>query len=886
MADPAPMLPHYLRPLLAPSSIAVVGASEQSGSLGRIVFENLLGSDFRGAVHAVNPHHRNVLGRPCHRRLASIGAPIDLALVAVAARRVESVIADAAKAGVHALLMLTDPAPADATDRHRWIRELTRFARRHDVRLVGPGAFGVVRSDIGLNASVTDVPVARGRLALVAQSGAVCAAMLDFAAPLGIGFSTVLSIGGAIDVDFGEVLDALLLDNETDGILLYVEVVHDARRFVSALRAAARTKPVIVLRAGRSHDVTRARSPSADAVFDAAMRRAGTVRVHTYTQLFAAARILSMGRIPRGDAIAIVANGRGPGVLAADTAVERGVRLATLSATTRRRLHEIVADDSSPSNPVDVHSDAPPERFAAAVATVLDDAAVDAVVALHVPRATIGATDTARAVAAVSRASDKPVLGAWLGALDRHEAREALEAGGIANFYTPENAVEAFSFLAAYRRHQEWLLEVPPPQPEPTPPDAAAADAVRRETSLDRATTLDHDAATRLLRAFGIAASPRIFVETADAAKLAARQLGYPVALSFERARIGPVVVHDRLRDARSVAHAFEAIVRRRDAPARAARGAIVVRKDAGEDVVVELAVGVRTDPVFGPVIVIGAARGVPPAEPIVMLPPLNRRLAGDIVDVALSHRRLHMPAGESREGLVRLLLQLSTLVCASPWVIDVELDPVVVNGGGVVSVCARVRTDGRRARLANYAHMAIHPYPAELESEFVARNGTRVQVRPIRPEDASREQRFVEGLSEQSRFFRFFYRMQQLTPAMLARFTQVDYDRELALIALVPDASGVEGTAIVGVARYIENADRASAEYAVVVADAWHREGIGRALMHRLIAAARRKGLKRLEGVVLRENATMLQFVAQLGFTTREDAGDAEQVITELALR
>jgi acetyltransferase len=534
-------------------------------------------------------------------------------------------------------------------------------------------------------------------------------------------------------------------------------------------------------------------------------------------------------------------------------------------------------------NPVDVHGNAAPEQFADAVAALLADPGVDAIVALHVPRPGTAATDAARTVATVSRGADKPVLGAWLGAIDRHEAREALEAGGIANFFTPENAVEAFSFLAAYHRHQEWLLEVPPPQPEPEPPDLAAAEAVRAELGRAGEVELTDEHASRLLAAFGIATPPRARAATLEGVKQAARKLGYPVSLVLERNAPG-TPRRERLRDARAVAHAYAALAGQAgDGSKRKDDVAVVLRKEPREDAHRDLSIGLYTDSLFGPVLAFGP-RGA--GERTLMLPPLNRRLAGDLVDGPRGrHAGARLLVGDEREAVIRLLLKLSTLACALPWVVEVELDPLAVIEGEVIASGVRIVADRRRAGIAGYAHMAIHPYPAELASEFVARNGVHVHIRPILPEDAQREQRFVAGLSEQTRFFRFFYRMHQLTPAMLARFTQVDYDREMALVALVDDADGVEGLSFVAVARYIENPDGISAEYAVVVADAWQAQGVGRALMERLIAVARRNGLRRLEGAVLKENVNMLKFVAGLGFSTRNDPQDGDEVITYLEL-
>jgi acetyltransferase len=485
------------------------------------------------------------------------------------------------------------------------------------------------------------------------------------------------------------------------------------------------------------------------------------------------------------------------------------------------------------------------------------------------------------------------VLAAWLGALDRPEVREALEAGGIANFYTPENAVEAFSFLAAYSRHQKWLLEVPPPQEEPEMPDLAAAEAVRREAEGEGRTTLSDEQSSRLLAAFGLHTMPAAVARSAEEAKLMARQFGYPVSLEVTlpapASRSSPWLRREQLRDARAVARAHDALSEAaRPIPQRGKRVEIIVRKEAGDPGGPELSLGMYTDATFGPVIAFGASFRSPlaTAERALMLPPLNRRLAVDLLNGVRSRPRAALSLGDdSNEALVRVMLQVSTMVCALPWLVELELDPLTPAPLQPAIGCVRVSVDPRRAHLANYAHMAIHPYPAELVTEVRARNGATVLVRPIRPEDAALERRFVNSLSDETRYLRFFYRMHELTPAMLARFTQVDYDRELALVAVVEDPQAPEHVSFAGVARYIENPDRTSAEYAIVVHDAWQGQGIGRALMERLIAAAKRKGLARLDGAVLRENARMLKFVESFGFKVREDPGDTEQALTVLDL-
>jgi len=876
----------YLRALLTPSSVAVVGASGKAGSMGRILFENLVDGGFAGPIHAVNPYHRRVLARRSYASLTAIGKPVDLVLVATPTAAVVQVIEDAARAGAKAAVILSVP-PADATEAKRWRASLSTIASARGIRLLGPYSFGLMRTGIRLNATLGSTPAESGRLALVAQSGAVCAAMLDFAASVRIGFSTVVELGGAIDVNFGELLDALVVDPDTDGILLYAEAIGDARRFLSALRAAARTKPVVVLRAGRSSDSLPSDAPTPDAVFDAAMRRAGTVRVKTYTQLFAAARILAMHRTSRGDRLAIVCNGSGPGTLAADSAADRGIPLASLTRETTQRLEELLPPNAGIVNPIDVRGTAPPARIADAVEAVLADPNADAVLVLHVPQPITAATDAARAVATVAARATKPVLGAWLGAIDRREVTGALEGGGVANFYTPENAVEAFSFLAAYRRHQEWLLEVPASQPEPHAPDLSAIEHLRIDAATSRRSVLREMETHTLLSTFGLPVPPTKASDTLTEATAAARRLGFPVTLrlALDEAvpEAGPDATPVCIRDGRMLARAWAAL---RDAPADGGkRGDVLVAKERVLDPVASVAIGICTDAVFGPVITFGrdcAGRG---ADVAVLLPPLNLRLARDFLGGLAK-----VPAMRSAEAinaaideLAHVLVQVSALACSVPWVRTLELYPVKIGARGVEIARARCAIDaGFRPGSRPYGHMAIHPYPVELVTDVTLGDGTVVHVRPIRPEDAELERAFAESLSEQTRYFRFFYQLNELSPAMLARFTQVDYDREMALVAIDETRSD---RSIVGVARYTMDPGRESAEFAIVVTDNWQQRGVGRALMTLLIACARASGLSRIEGTVLRGNRNMLRFTESFGFAARDDPEDAELVDVVLEL-
>jgi acetyltransferase len=807
---------HYLAPLLAPRSVALIGASSRPESLGRVVYENLLAGGFHGELFAVNPNHGKVLGRPAYASLGAIGRPIDLAIICAPSAAAPNILT-LRPGQLRGAAILTDAPSGDPTAYRRWRYDLAERARASGVRVLGPGSFGVVRTSLGLNATVGAVAALPGRLSLISQSGAMAMALLDFARTAGIGFASVVAFGAGSDVETSELLEFALTDPETDGIVLYLETVKDARRFMSALRVAARAKPVVVLKAGRGDAPATAHAPTPDRVFDAALRRAGTVRVGTYTQLFAAARILSGRRVPRGNRVAIITNGRGPGLLAADRAADAGVALAGFTRETQAALASLLPPGSRIGNPMDLRGEAPPERFAAALSAVLVDANVDAAIVLQVATPAAPPTDTARAVAAAAKGSGRPVLAAWLGAIDRPEAGHALEAGGLANFYTPENAVEAFSFLAAYRRNQEWLLETPPPRPEVAAPDLRAAERIRVRARERTTNVLSPQQAQALLAAFGVS--------------FASKASGKP---------------------------------RRRGAAALAPTRVMAVD------------LGVYRDAIFGPVISLSTTRAASTAD--VMLPPLNRRLAADLVESACAH--VH---AADRDALIGLLLKVSTLVCALPWVIELELTGVTRVARKATPAAARVVVDPKpRAAVPGYRHMAIHPYPTELETTLTVKRGRRLRVRAIRPEDADAERAFVAGLSDESRYTRFMHHLQELTPQMLARFTQVDYDRELALIALHGKAAAEK---IVAVARYVANPDGESAEFAVVVADAWQGRGLAKAVMRMLIACAKTRGFLRLDGVILASNTAMLALMARLGFKTTPDPNDREQVIATLEL-
>ncbi len=853
------------------------------------MYRNLAAGGLRGNLYAVNPKHREVFGAPAYPRLSSLPETPDLAVIVTPARTLPEIVEEAGKAGIRAAIVLSSGFGEAGPEGRELQARMVEAAKRHNVRLLGPNCLGAMRTDVGLNATFARTPALRGSLALVSQSGAICGALLDWAHAAQVGFTSVVSLGAAADVDFGEILDFLVADGATDAVLLYVEGIRDARRYMSALRAAARVKPVVVLKVGRYATGSRAASShtgalvGADAVFDAALRRAGTVRVRTYTQLFAAARILHTPHFPEGERLAIVTNGGGPGVVAADSAAENGVPLAELSPETISSLDQRMPPQWSRGNPIDIIGDAPAERFGIATAAALADPGVDALLAMYSPVAVTEPQAAARAVADAARDSRKPVFAAWLGDINPNESRAYLESQGVANFYTPENAVEAFSFLCAYRRNQAQLMEVPEALAADEPaPDLTKAIEIRNAVLAENRTILSEHEAKALLSAFGLPVPRSIPVSTRDAAVSAAREIGFPVAMKIR----SPDITHKtdvggvrlNLQNADMVSSAYDDMMRHVRAlrPQARIEGALLqpmLRYPHTREVLV----GVATDPVFGPVISFGAGGVSVEAvrDTALALPPLNVPLARDLMGRTRVYRLLagyrDVPRADL-DALIGVLTGVSRLVCAAAWVKEMDLNPVLAHPGGATIADARVVIDPARLETpARYAHMAIHPYPAELEGEMRLPDGRAVHVRPIRPEDAVLERRFFDGLSERSRYHRFMQHLPELSPRMLARFTQLDYDRELALVAMWKGE-------FIAVGRYAPNPDGRTAEFALTVADAWQGKGVGRGLLARLCDTARAAGYEALYGYVLAGNRDMLDLAGRLGFV--EISRDGNEVI------
>jgi acetyltransferase len=883
------MGPHYLDRLFAPNAVAVFGASEKADAVGARVFRNVVEGGFAGSIYPINPKHAQVGGYTCYPNIAATPTPVDLAVIATPAPTVPGIIRECGDQGVRAAIVHSAgfaETPAGAQRQKAMLEE----ARRYNLRILGPSCLGFIRPPVRLNATFSRNNAAPGSLALVSQSGGLCTAILDWAQARGIGFSVMVSLGAVADIDFGDMLDYLALDPHTESILVYVEGISDARRFMSGLRIAARMKPVVVVKAGRHAEGSRAAMShtgalvGADDVFDAALARAGAVRAMTIEQLFAAAQLLATRRRVHGTRLAIIANGGGPGVMATDRAIDLGLAVPELDPETVARLDLELPEQWSHGNPVDILGDATPGRYRAAVDACLADKAVDGLLVMLTPQAMTQPLDAAQAVveACAGTGADKPVLACWMGEAQVAQARAALAQGKIPGFPTPESSVEAFAYLAEYRRNQELLLQTPGPLAEQSEPDITGAQLIIDGALSERRSVLTGLESKALLTAFGLPVIPAILARSANEALVAAESIGFPVAMKIE----SPDIVHRsdvngvrlNIPNAQAVRGAYRellaALQERR--PDGRVTGVTVERmhvRPHGR----ELLVGVVRDPVFGPVIAFGAGGTAVEAlrDRAVALPPINsfiaRRLIGRTrVAPLLGAFRQLLPV--KMDALLDALRRVSEIVCELPQIRELEINPLIADPQGVVAVDARVAVDPLTPKLGRYGHMAIHPYPAHLVTPWQLADGTDIVIRPIRPEDAGIEQAFVRNLSPQSRYYRFMQALRELTPEMLVRFTQIDYDRELALIA-VTTVSGKEIELAVG--RYITNPDGESCEFALVVADDWQGRGVGTRLMQQLIEAARARGFRSMDGEVLASNARMLEFCANLGFEIRSHPND-----------
>lgn len=864
--------------LLAPRSVALVGASARPGALGQAVLHNLRQGVFKGALFPVNPRYEAIDGAPCFASLAALPVVPDLVVVATPAAAVPDVITEAAGLGVRAAVVLTAGLGHGAGSLGE---AALATARARGLRLVGPNCLGVMAPGAGLDASFAASPVPPGELALVSQSGAVAAALVERAQVAGFGFSAVLSLGDMLDVDFADALDLLAAHTPTRAILLYVEAIGSARKFMSAARAAARTKPVIALKVGRHVAAAQAAAThtgalaGADDVYDAAFRRAGLVRVLDLNEMIAAARMLARHHSVAGERLTILTNGGGLGVLAVDRLLDLGGRLAVPSPATLARLDAVLPATWSRANPVDIIGDADAARYAAALEIVLDDPGCDAVLVMNVPTALALPADAARAVAGVARARPKKtVLATWLG--DSPQADQALAEAGVARFSTESDAVQGFMHLARHRQGQALLTRTPPALPEASLPDLEAAQRIVQQAVAAGRDWLDPMEVAGVLAAYRIATPPLTLATTAGAAVAAAASTlahGGTVALKIHahgiihKSDVGGVVLD--LASAGAVSKAFDGIMERaaRLRPDAQLLGVTVqpmIRRRHAR----ELLAGMAIDPTFGPVLVFGAGGTNVEivADRAIELPPLDLLRAHDMISRTRVAKLLtawrNVPAADL-DAVALVLVQLGRLAADLPQVRSLDINPLLADEDGVLALDARVALATGAAALARPgANFAIRPYPSAWERSITTQGGLQALLRPIRPEDEALYPALVARVSADDLHARFMGSVALDDHAFLARLTQLDYARAMAFAAIAPDDGALQG-----VMRLHSDGQGKVAEFALLVRSDLKGKGLGYALMQHGLDWARAEGLARVAGSVLANNTPMLRLCHEIGF-------------------
>ncbi|MFB0724001.1 bifunctional acetate--CoA ligase family protein/GNAT family N-acetyltransferase [Aeromonas salmonicida] len=835
------MKPSGLDRLFKPHSIAVIGASTDPQKAGHVVIRHLLAGQFKGPILPVSPHNKAIAGVLAYPDIASLPLSPDLAIICTKRERVLSLIEALGKKGAGAAIILA----ADFSQEER--EQLQRLSSQYDIRLLGPNSMGMLLPAQGINASFSPIAAKPGQVAFVSQSAAVSTTILDWAKQHELGFSAFISLGDHCDIDFGQLLDQLSRDGTTRAILLYMDKLHDARHFLSAARAASRNKPILVLKSGR-HDPAK----GLDNVYDAAIRRAGMLRVRDTHELFAAVETLSHSLTLKGERLAIISNGRGLANMAVDVLLERGGKLAM--------------------PPKDIGSDADITAYQQALDTLLQGNEADAILLIHAPSLTARGAELARSLIDYLRQHPRArrfnILTNWAGEYSAQEGRKLFTEAGIPTYRTPESAVAAFMHMVEYRRNQKQLMETPASL-QGDKLNVELCQQLIRQALERKQLTLDTHLVQPILQAAGLATLPTWIVSDAIEATLTAEQIGYPVAVKLRSPDIAhKSAVHGvmlNLRTSAEVAQAADAIldrVRQHDAGARIE--GLLVQRMARRSGGLELRIRLQQDPVFGPVILLGES-GAEPQEMVAALPPLNQALARYQVIGALKSRKIREQATPERldiDALGQVLCQLSELLLAFPEIQELDLHPLQACGAEMVILDASLTL---MPMTQQRCPLAIRPYPTELEEGAWLKDQSHVLLRPIRPEDEPAHKQFVLKVSDEDRYKRFFADVGELGHEELARMTQIDYDREMAFVAVGQD--GAFSQQILGVVRAISNPDQSDAEFAILVRSDLKGLGLGKLMMEKIVRYARERGIGQLSGMTMPSNRGMINLAKRLGF-------------------
>jgi acetyltransferase len=855
-----------IKSMFNPKAIALIGANEESGSVGRATLENLLVSGSKN-IFPVNPKRKTVLGLECFPDIASLPEHIDLAVIVTPAKTVPDLVEECGKADAEGIIIISAGFKEIGEEGKQLEQKIIAIRKKYGMKIIGPNCIGVIRPNIGLNASFLKARPIGGNIAFISQSGALGSAIFDWAINAHIGFSMFASLGSMIDVDFGDLIDFLGYDYYTRSIILYMEGVGNAKKFMSAARGFARNKPIIIVKPGRfTESAKAARSHTGamagdDQVYEAAFKRVGVIRVKEFADLFNSAEVLDSKNLPKGRRLAIITNAGGFGVMATDALIDLGGELAKISDKSIAELDRSLPSFWSKGNPIDILGDADEKRYANAIKACIDDPEVDGILAIYSPQAVAKSDKVAETVVEVAKGSWKPIVTAWVGGENVQKGREVFYRNNIPIYETPEDAVKTYLNMYKYYRNLELLYETPAELPLKEAPPKYHLKALIRRVVKEGRTVLSEEESKDFLSDYGIPIILPYLVHSIDGAISIANRIKYPVVLKIaspdisHKSDVGGVKAGIRIEDELREEYS-QLLVKVKEKAPQAVISGVTVQKMI-DKIDYEVILGAKKDKDFGSVILFGMGGiGTEVFKDIsIGLPPLNQTLARRLMEETEVYKMLQGYRGKKpadMKELEHILVNFSNLIVDFPEIAEMDINPIAISDG---------------KPYVHYPHLVITPYPTRYTTTWKLLDGTEVILRPIRPEDEPLEHELLSNLSEETLRTRFFSIIKDITHEMLIRFCNIDYDREMAIVAELKEGNKKR---IIGIGRLIIEPDLRSGEYAVLVHDAYQGKGLGYKLVDVIIGIAQDKELEEIHGTVLTENEKMLRVARKLGFTTK----------------
>jgi acetyltransferase len=886
--------------IFKPRSVAIVGASDEEGSVGYALVQNLTEHDFKGKVFLVNIRKKEILGRKAYAKLEDIPGEVDLAIIATPAKTVPGIIEECGKSGIKGVIIVSAGFKEVGQEGRLLEEEIKRLRGKYDLRIIGPNCLGIIRPDIGLNATFLDKYPKSGKISFISQSGALGSAILDWATHENVGFNNFVSIGSMIDVDFGDLIDYFGTDPKTKSILMYIEGITDARQFMSAARHFAKTKPIIVVKSGKFRESAKAAASHTgslsgeDSVYDAAFKRAGIVRVDEIEDLFNAAEVLGTQPLPKGKRLAIITNAGGPGVMATDSLIINGGELSKLSSKSLTKLDEVLPSFWSKANPIDLLGDAKSDRYKAAVEACLEDDGVDGLLIIYTDQAVTESELIAETIVKTLKDKNhkgKTVLTSFIGYEAVEKANRIFNANNIPTYETPEDAIKTYMYMYQYKRNLELLYETPEELPITTAPPKRPIMNILRQAASENREILTEDEAKRLLDYYNFPVVKTQVAKSAEEAVDLARQIGYPVVLKIlspqitHKTDVGGVML-DLTSDAQ-VREAYQQVTARakKTCPQAEILGVTVQRMIKGEGY--EIIIGGKSDPLFGPVILFGLGGvGVELFKDYAIgLPPLNTTLARNMMAETKVFQLLkgyRNRPGVNLKLLEETLLLFSQLLIDFPQLKEIDINPLVLTETEACILDARVVFDKTKLekKFEPHQHLVISPYPKKYELIWQIKDGREILFRPIKPEDEPLWLEMFQSFSEEAIRYRFFQILKDTPHEVRVRYCNIDYDREIAIVPIIREENN---TKILGVGRLTIEPDGKTGEIAFIIRDKWQGLGIGAKIVDYVIEIAVEKGIKKIIAIIMRQNHKAINLVEKMGFQLQKQ--DDDTVIATLQL-